>query len=83
MVEPQFEIDPVNPAPGLSHINGTFVGRQREMAAMKAKSENALSGHGRLVMLLVAEAPAAASVRLAALVLIRILLTWLGPSRIL
>ncbi len=83
MVEPQFHIYPVNLAPGLSHVNSTFVGRQREMAELKAASENALSGHGRLVMLLVAEAPAVASVRLAALVLIRILLTWLGPSRIL
>ena len=48
MVESQ---RPNNPAPGVSPFRGTFVGRQREMARLKAALEEALAGHGRLVML--------------------------------
>ncbi len=48
MVESQ---SPNNPAPGLSPLRGTFVGRQREMSELKAGLEDAMSGHGRLVML--------------------------------
>jgi len=48
MVESQ---PPNNPAPGLSPFRGTFVGRQREMAELTAALEDALSGHGRMVML--------------------------------
>ena len=40
-----------NPAPGLSPLRGTFVGRQQEMAELTAALEDALSGQGRLVML--------------------------------
>ena len=32
-------------------ISGTFVGRQREVGELKAALDDALSGHGRLVML--------------------------------
>ncbi len=48
MVESQ---PPNNPAPGLSHLRGTFVGRQREMGELKAALEDAMAGHGRLAML--------------------------------
>ena len=34
-----------------SPFGGTFVGRQREMADLKAALEDSLAGHGRLVML--------------------------------
>ncbi len=40
-----------NPAPGLSPLRGTFVGRQQELADLRAALEDALSGHGRLVVL--------------------------------
>ncbi len=40
-----------NPAPSLSPLRGTFVGRQREMGELKAALDDALSGQGRLVML--------------------------------
>ena len=40
-----------NPAPGLSPLRGTFVGRDREMRGLKAALEDSLSGQGRLVML--------------------------------
>ena len=40
-----------NPAPGLSPLRGTFVGRQWEMGLLKAALDDALSGKGRLVML--------------------------------
>ncbi len=33
-------------------VSGAFVGRQREMDELKAALEEALSGHGQLVMLL-------------------------------
>ena len=48
MVESQPHI---NPAPGVSPSRGNFVGRQQELAELKAALEDALSGHGRLVML--------------------------------
>ncbi len=48
MVESQ---PPNNPAPGLSPLRGTFVGRQREMGELKAALNDAMSGQGRLVML--------------------------------
>ncbi len=48
MVESQ---PPNNPAPGLSPLRGTFVGRQREMGELKAALEDAIAGRGRLVML--------------------------------
>ena len=38
-----------NPAPGLSPLRGTFVGRQWEMGLLKAALDDALSGKGRLV----------------------------------
>ena len=40
-----------NPAPGLSPFRGTFVGRQREMDELTAALDDAISGQGRLVML--------------------------------
>ena len=43
MVESQ---PPNNPAPSLSPLLGTFVGRQQELASLKAALEDALSGHG-------------------------------------
>jgi len=43
---------PNNPAPGLSPFQGAFVGRQREMGEVRAVLEDAISGHGRLAMLL-------------------------------
>ena len=48
MVESQ---PPKNPEPGLSPFRGSFVGRQREMAELLAALDDALSGRGRLVML--------------------------------
>lgn len=48
MVESQ---PPNNPAPGLSALRGTFVGRLREMSELRAALEDAISGQGRLVML--------------------------------
>ena len=48
MVESQ---PPNNLASGLSPFQGMFVGRQREMAELKAALEDTISGHGRLVML--------------------------------
>ncbi len=48
MVESQ---PPNNPAPGLGPFRGTFVGRQREMGELKAALDDALSGQGRVVML--------------------------------
>ncbi len=48
MVESQ---PPNNPAPGLSPLRGTFVGRQREMRELKAALDDARGGRGRLVML--------------------------------
>jgi len=36
---------------GASPAGGIFVGRQREMAALKSALEDAMSGHGRIVML--------------------------------
>ena len=42
------------PEPGSSFSSGSrdvFVGRQREMAELTAALEDAMSGHGRLVML--------------------------------
>ncbi len=48
MVESQL---PNNPASGLSPLRGTFVGRQREMGELKAALNDALSGQGRVVML--------------------------------
>ena len=40
-----------NQSPGLNLSSGTFVGRRREMADLKAALEHAISGRGRLVML--------------------------------
>ena len=48
MVESQ---PPNNPTPSLSPLRGTFVGRQREMGELKVALDDALSGQGRLVML--------------------------------
>ena len=48
MVESQL---PHNPTPGLSPFRGTFVGRQQELAGLKAALEESLAGRGRLVML--------------------------------
>ena len=42
---------PNNPAPGLSPLRGTFVGRQREMGELKAVLDDAMAGQGRLAML--------------------------------
>jgi predicted ATPase len=35
----------------VTSVSGSFVGRQREMNELKAALEEAISGHGRLVML--------------------------------
>ena len=48
MVESQ---PPNNPASGLSPSRGTFVGRQQEMGELRAALQDAISGQGRLVML--------------------------------
>ena len=48
MVESQ---PPNNLASGLSSLSGFFVGRQREMRELKAALNDAISGQGRLVML--------------------------------
>ncbi len=48
MVESQ---PPNDPAPGLSPLRGTFVGRQREMGELKAALDDAMAGHARLAML--------------------------------
>ncbi len=48
MVESQ---PPNNPAPGLGPFRGTFVGRQREMGELEAALNDAISGQGRVVML--------------------------------
>ncbi len=48
MVESQ---PPNDPASGLSHFRGTFVGRHRELSELRAALEDAISGQGRLVML--------------------------------
>ncbi len=42
---------PNNPAPGLGPFRGTVVGRHREMGELKAALDDALSGRGRVVML--------------------------------
>ncbi len=42
---------PNYPAPGLSRFSGAFVGRQREMGELKVALDDALSGPGRLAML--------------------------------
>jgi hypothetical protein len=42
---------PNYPAPGLSPFSGAFVGCQREMGELRAVLEDAISGYGRLVML--------------------------------
>ena len=49
MVESQ---PPNNPAPGLSPLRGTCVGRQREMGELKAALEESLTGRGWLAMLM-------------------------------
>ncbi len=48
MVEPQPHD---NPAPVLGPFRGTFVGRQREIGELRIALEDAVSGKGRLVML--------------------------------
>ncbi len=48
MFESQF---PNNLARGLGPLRGTFVGRQQELAELKAALDDALSGQGRVVML--------------------------------
>ncbi len=48
MVESQ---PPNNPAYGLSPLRGTFVGRQQELADLRAAMYDAMSGRGWLVML--------------------------------
>ena len=42
---------PNNPAPGLSPLRGTFVGRQRETGELKAALDDAMAGQGRLTLL--------------------------------
>src|SRR5919106_6309058 len=49
MVEPQLQANQGSRSGTLAQ--GTFVGRQREMSELKAALEEALSGQGRLVML--------------------------------
>ncbi len=48
MVESQ---PPNNPAPDLSQLRDTFVGRQQELADLKAALDDAMAGQGRLAML--------------------------------
>ena len=45
------DAQPYNNPPGLNAVRGVFVGRQREMGQLKASLEHAVSGQGRLVML--------------------------------